>query len=327
MDATAERAGRPATILQPALKIAHGGVDENSQMNIKDNKQMGNLTIAIMNWQQLTSGDGQIRIGPMTEGLAVASSEDADVILGSELGTEQATKHIARGRYVAEWSIADKVMPGQAVGVFIDNDRWEGMWVVIQEPSAPKNSRFYLLQAHECRILIGVFDAPQRGHGKQIRMAFCRRLVAAWRRVQAAHPDAWPILGGEANVPEFFQDVDGVRELQPRGTAAAYIKRNIIDGTTLCNAAAGAIQPTHKCGGTLDLLVTHVDIPVLHFKVTETGIAGSHHSMGVGRFAIPGCSKPPPQPRWRANPEACWEALTLELAQPLRAWHNWVCLR
>ena len=123
----------------------------------------GTFTIGLHNWRRLTGNDGQLRLGPLMDGLADACSKDADIVLSTELGATRCTKGIEGGRYHGDWSCADQPRFGEGVGAFFDAE-WTGQWVHLEWVPRPSNCRFYAILRENTLLVTGVFYAPHQGH-------------------------------------------------------------------------------------------------------------------------------------------------------------------
>ena len=263
----------------------------------------------------------------MLEGLAWASNVDADAILATELGTTKNTKHLTGARYASDWGTGQQARYGEAVGAFIDR-RWENHWIQMPVNGAPSNSRFYLIATEHVRLIIGVFYAPHAGKGTDLRLRFYRKLWSAWVTIRQRFPIFWVTIGGDANIPELFNDdVNGVRSIAPKGQVARFFNVTFLSNLKLTNVHSGVILPTHQRNSTLDLILCDTAILVPFHRVSNHGVGGSDHRMVASGLAVPGLSRPPPTIGWSPAKQVDWQHVIDKLQEPLLAWHAWVTVR
>jgi hypothetical protein len=119
------------------------------------------FNLCLKNWRQLTNSDGEIKLGPLLEGIAEAQWSNADCILSTEVGATASTKEVELHDFHVDHELSNKALPGQGVGAMFAQ-QWRGKWVTVDGSGAPTNSRIYLIEEAGKRILIGVFYAPPR---------------------------------------------------------------------------------------------------------------------------------------------------------------------
>ena len=274
------------------------------------------LHIGFLNWRQLTDKQGNIRLGPYLDGLEAASTANLDVLLGAEMGTTTATLPINGGRYTSNWSVHPKPVPGVGVGAFFD-EPWADKWSLLPAPSAPSNSRFYLLKSGSCCFIVGVFHAPHQGYSTQLRLKFYSKLRHAWRTIRAQHPTAKGILCGDANIPDLYPIAER------KSKVAKYFAEHFLDHLSVANAATGEPAATHTHGHTLDLLLHDPDLVITDFTVQAAGLAGSDHNMITAKFKSPPGAAHATEVRWKYKQNISWEDVSNELEPALQVWHKW----
>ena len=173
-------------------------------------REDGSFSVCLKNWRQLTNSDGDIKIGPLLEGVTEAQWHNADCILSTETGATADTNPIELQEFDIDFESCQKAAPGQGVGALFA-DRLRGKWAAIDTPKTPTNYRFYLIEENGIHILVGVFYAPHAGHSMEARTRFYEQLKRAWGRACRANPTAWRILAGDTNLPSLMGHLAGQR--------------------------------------------------------------------------------------------------------------------
>ena len=96
-----------------------------------------NLTMMLNNSSVLANKNHQLRPARLADGLDKAVGWDADVVLGTELGTTAKTLHLQDCHYESDWSTHSRPIPGKGVGIFF-HARWQERWIHIPVQEAPE---------------------------------------------------------------------------------------------------------------------------------------------------------------------------------------------
>lgn len=157
----------------------------------------------------------------------MAQEHNVDVLLCNELGTASHTAKPDLSSYVGDWSCGTGRRAGEGVGAFFGG-AWQGCWTLLEEPKAPRESRFYLLERDGQSFLAGAFYAPHVGHGTTHRLSFYRALRITWRRLCAKSPRALRFLSGDSNLP-------GIMEPSKRTRVERFFEANFLSDMSLAN--------------------------------------------------------------------------------------------
>ena len=257
------------------------------------------------------------------DGLEQAEQQKASILLSTELGFTAQTGILEHTRFEVKHTIADKPCKGQGVGAFYDKlSRFTFESIDINHKC--NNIQFFLVQEGARQIIICVYYAPHEGYSEEARSAFFKLLGSLIDQVMLGYPTASSIIAGDANLPSIW--APGKQLLKPRSASERVFCDRIARGRTVANCATGSAKPTHRRGGTLDIILCSSDLCVKSFSVLPVGIASSDHSfVTVGlKWASHSDAREDEVPRWVYN--SLWDspALHAELEYPLAALHQWL---